>query len=105
MARMSVEEWRKKKSAGTVSAPATSTQPSSTNSKTAGRMSVAEWRASKASDNVNDWIQSSSNLLTTVQSRATKWIGKDDEDYKNYQEQISQMLSMADKWRNQYAGN
>ena len=109
MARMTPDEWRKKKEEqkkqGTISSPATTSAPSNTKTSdgSSGRMSPSEWKAKKSGTSFDYWAKSSVSLLNEIQEKAKSWSYKD--EHSSYSSRISTLLSQADNWRNQYAGN
>ena len=117
MAYMSVEEWRKQKESGnkqgTSKSPAASTTSKSSSTKSSsdssGYMSVAEWRAAKAKkttpQSAQDWADSATSLLKDTERYLSKWHSKDDKEYDSLYDRTSIILSQADKWRKEYAGN
>ena len=109
MARMTPEEWRKKKEEenkqGTISSPATS--PASSNATTidvsSGRMTPSEWKKKKASTSAEYWAKYSTSLLNEMQKKSQNWSYKD--AHSAYSSEVSNLLSKADGWRKQYAGD
>ena len=87
---MSFSEWRKQKY-GEDNKPAA--QPAPT--KTAG--SFSEWRKNKysADKSAENWVKSSNALLNEVQSHFSKWRGKDDAEYDQYQSRISDLFQLG----------
>lgn len=109
MARMTPDEWRKKKEEqkkqGVISSPATSYVPSetSTSGESSRRMTPSEWKAKKAGTSFEYWAKASIGLLNEMQDKSKNWSYKD--EHSSYDSKISNLLSQADNWRNQYAGN
>ena len=105
----SFSEWRKKKEKEGVKTtqPSVQTPVEQTEITSGGSTSFADWRKKKyaADSSVSNWARSSRDAITDLQSHLSSWSGADDEDYTNYQTRISEMLSLADGWRKQYAGN
>ena len=109
MARMTPDEWRKKKekekAQGTSSSPASSTSSSNTTSSggTSGRMTPSQWKEKKAGTSLDYWSKSSVSLLNEIQDKSKSWSFKD--EHSSYSSRISNLLAQADGWRKQYAGN
>ena len=113
MARMTPDEWRKKKeeeaqgtsaSPATYSAPNTNTEQSSTSS---GRMSPIEWKAKKSTSSLQAWTSYAKSLLSQNQNYFSTWRKYDDtdEEYTAIRNHRSNLLAQADTWRKMYAGN
>ena len=108
MARMTPDEWRKKreeeKKQETGKAPATSsTTETESSGDTVKRMTPSEWKAKKSSTSFDYWAKSSTSLLDEIYSKANSWSYKN--EHSTYSTRISDLLAQADNWRKQYAGN
>lgn len=108
MARMTYDEWKKKKEEpgkGTSESSATAPSSSSTTNggTSSGRLTYDEWKGNKNSSSLEDWAKSSVSLLNEMQTKSSAWSYKD--EHRGYSDQISGLLSQASNWRNQYAGN
>lgn len=114
MARMTPDEWRKKKEEekkqGTVSSPAATpvssdaaTSDTTTSGGTVKRMTPSEWMAKKSSSSVDYWAKASISVLNEIQDKSKNWNYKD--EHSAYSSRISELLSQADSYRKQYAGN
>ena len=106
---MSFTEWsneKKKKKEEEASKSAAYEVPSKNTGNTVS--SFTEWsnkkKESTASTSVQDWGQSSQNLLEEVQRHYSSW-QNDDSQYTRFQDRASTLLALADGWRKQYSGN
>ena len=113
MARMTPDEWRKKKKEGlqgTTAPPVTDTEPT-TNTElgntSSGRMSPIEWKAKKSASSLQAWTSYAKSLLNETQNYFSTWRKYDDadEEYAAIRNHRSNILAQADAWRKQYAGN
>ena len=109
MARMTPDEWRKKKeeqkngtsvSSATPSTSSFETTPSGGTSK---RMTPSEWYAKKASTSADWWAKAGISLTSEIQNKSKNWSYKD--EHGTYSDRISDLLAQADNWRKQYSGN
>ena len=108
MARMTYDEWKKKKEeqGQGASVPSATTPPSTTTTNvgtSSGRMTYDEWIEKKNGSALDTWAKSSIGLLNEMQEKSKSWSYKD--THKDYSTRISGLLSQADSWRKQYAGN
>lgn len=106
---MSFTEWsnnKKKKKEEETSKSAAYEAPSKNTGNTVS--SFSDWsnkkKESTASTSVQDWVQSSQNLLEEVQRHYSSW-QNDDSQYTRFQDRASTLLAFADGWRKQYSGN
>ena len=108
---LSFSEWKKKKEQekqGANQSSAASTNASSLEQSSGGSSqpkSFSEWKAEKkASSSAQGWAESADSLLKEVQEYYSSW-RNDENQYRSFQDRASTLLSAADGWRKQYAGN
>ena len=112
---MAYRDWLKeyresqgKKDTSTTTATSTTkaTTSGDTGSSASGqsfRDTLKEYRAKKSSESLQGWDEYTRLLLSDIQKSAGKW--QDETAYQSNYSKAGELLSLADKWRKQYAGN
>ena len=123
MARMTPDEWRKKKEeeekeqsktpslgqllkkyAASNTDSTTNTLPE-INVKSSRRMTAYEWKVKNSTATALDWALSAETLLNDTEDSFSTWRNADDEDYIALEERRQNLLSHANYWRKMYADN
>ena len=103
---MSFSEWSNNKKKKKEEETSKSSTYESTSENTGSKASsFSDWSNSKkASTSIQDWAQSTQDLMEEVQSYYSSWKNNDDQ-YNSFQDRASSLLALADGWRKQYSGN
>ena len=64
---------------------------------------LKKYREAQASGSVEGWAELSINLINDIRINSGNWY--DDNEYQKRSERFTNLLSLADSWRKQYAGN
>ena len=78
------------------------TNQQSTSKGSSFRDSLTAYRISKISS-ADGWAETSLNLINDIDNRTKSWY--DNNEYASHVNNISTLLSKADAWRKEYAGN
>ena len=128
-AKKNNEEYKgTKKATTTTTTKSTSKSTTKSNAKTSGNSAVSKESVSatsqratsssnrkktfaefvankKANSSADGWARSSENLVKEVNQYYSKYREDDEEQYTAFQDRISDLLSVADTWRKQFAGD
>ena len=109
---MAFKDWLKeyRETQGQQSTTSTKTNNESTSgsagsgySESSFRDSLDSYREAMATESVTGWAEQSINLINDLQGKSSNWFGVD--EYNARDAKLTSLLSKADNWRKQYAGN